>query len=136
MAIKKASNNIEMPVHPALNSLPMLDGQDFENFCEDIRQNGLIEAIVIHDGQIVDGRQRLLACREVGQEPRFIEWRTLYQGSMSLATWIWNENGLRRKAKLDQQAMAAKNKNKKSRAKKQFTPVPDVRQLPLFANEL
>ena len=38
---------------------------------QDIRINGLLHPIVVHRGQIVDGR--LLACRERDIEPRFVE---------------------------------------------------------------
>ena len=57
---------------------------------------------MLHEGQIVDGRNRLLVCRAVDVEPRFVEWRDIYKGPMTLARWIWSVNVERRHLTLDQ----------------------------------
>ena len=43
----------------------------FAHLCESIRKNGLRHPIVIHEGMILDGRNRHKACLKVGVEPRF-----------------------------------------------------------------
>lgn len=63
--------------HPAANLLPaiwMTDKPAFEELCNDIATNGLIEPIWMHEGLIIDGRNRYMACRKTGVEPRFREW--------------------------------------------------------------
>lgn len=63
--------------HPAANLFPALwitDEPEFKKLCDDIAANGLIEPIWIHDGQIIDGRNRYMACLEMNVNPRFRDW--------------------------------------------------------------
>jgi hypothetical protein len=91
-----------MPVHPVCDLFPLMDKAALAGLAADIRANGLLHPIAVHEGQLVDGRNRLLACREAGVEPRFAEWSQIYQGPMPLARWIWSVNGERRHLTLDQ----------------------------------
>jgi hypothetical protein len=81
---------------------PLISGNEFLTLGDDIRANGLVHPIVVHEGQIVDGRNRLLACKDVGVEPRYIEWKQIYNGPMTPAHWIWSVNVERRHLTLDQ----------------------------------
>lgn len=61
------------PIHPEANKFPMMEGAQYEEFREDIRRHGLMTPIaVMPDGCVLDGRNRLKACLEVGVEPRFL----------------------------------------------------------------
>jgi ParB-like chromosome segregation protein Spo0J len=62
-----------LPVHPLADLFPMLPDDELAELAEDIKENGLIHPIVLtNDGeQIVDGRNRLAACRLAGVEPQF-----------------------------------------------------------------
>lgn len=91
-----------MPVHPVCDLFPLMDKASLAGLAADIRANGLLHPIAVHEGQLVDGRNRLLACREAGIEPRFAEWSRIYQGPMPLARWIWSVNGERRHLSIDQ----------------------------------
>jgi hypothetical protein len=95
-----------MPIHPVCDLFPMMDPGSLAGLAADIKSNGLLSAIVLHEGQIVDGRNRLLACREAGVEPRFVEWRQTYTGTMPLDCWIWSLNVERRHLTPDQIAWA------------------------------
>jgi hypothetical protein len=64
----------ELVLHPACEALPALPTARYDELVESIRVNGLEDAIVTHEGQVLDGRHRLLACADAGVEPRFIEW--------------------------------------------------------------
>jgi ParB-like chromosome segregation protein Spo0J len=53
--------------HPVAGLFPMLEADDFAALVEDIRLHGVREPIVRHrDGRVLDGRNRLLACRQLG----------------------------------------------------------------------
>jgi hypothetical protein len=91
-----------MPVHPVCDLFPLIEGDDFLALCGDIQEHGLVNPIVIHEGQIVDGRNRFLACEDMGVKPRFIEWRVLYRGSMTVTRWIWSINVARRHLTIEQ----------------------------------
>lgn len=62
-----------MEFHEYSNFLPLMQGEDFESLVEDIRENGLLHAITLYDGKIIDGRNRYLACEKADVEPRYEE---------------------------------------------------------------
>jgi hypothetical protein len=58
--------------HPFADIFPLLEGEEFDRFVEDIRQNGQRETIVkTPDNRVLDGRNRYRACLAAGVEPRF-----------------------------------------------------------------
>lgn len=57
--------------HPLANLFPMLEGGDLSELVQDIREHGLQQLIVLHDGLILDGRNRYVACEAAGVPPRF-----------------------------------------------------------------
>jgi N6-adenosine-specific RNA methylase IME4/ParB-like chromosome segregation protein Spo0J len=63
-----------MKAHPYADILPLLEGEAFDALVADIRANGLLEPITIHEGLILDGRNRHRACEAAGIEPRFLEF--------------------------------------------------------------
>jgi ParB-like nuclease domain len=62
--------------HPFASVFPLLEGDDFDSLVADIKTSGLIEPIVLFEGQILDGRNRYQACLKAGVEPHF----TTYKG--------------------------------------------------------
>ena len=62
-----------MKTHPLAEIFPMMEDEDIFDLQTDIEQNGLLHPIITHDGMILDGRHRLMACRAAGVEPRFEE---------------------------------------------------------------
>lgn len=65
---------MNLPFHPAADLFPLLTGDALQELADDIRTNGLLEAIVMHDGKVLDGRNRLAACELAEVEPRFVDW--------------------------------------------------------------
>lgn len=57
------------PIHPAAELFPMMSVEELSELASDIRENGQLEPIVIFDGQVLDGRNRIKACELVGIEP-------------------------------------------------------------------
>lgn len=58
-----------LPVHPAAEIFPMMSDADFSEFKEDIRKTEVRDSIVLYDGQLLDGRNRLKAMLELGLDP-------------------------------------------------------------------
>jgi hypothetical protein len=63
-----------LPFHPVADCFPLIDGGELDELVADIRANGLQQAIVLFEGQILDGRNRYRACREAQIEPAFSEY--------------------------------------------------------------
>lgn len=79
-------------LHPACSLFPPLDPAGIASLAEDIGRNGLLRPIVLHEGAVLDGRNRLLACDRAGVVPRSVRW----DGSGSPWSWSWAENAERR----------------------------------------
>jgi site-specific DNA-methyltransferase (adenine-specific) len=60
--------------HPIADCFRLIEGRELDELVEDIRINGLHEAILLYEGQILDGRNRFRACRRAGILPRFAEY--------------------------------------------------------------
>src|SRR5262245_51101757 len=60
--------------HPVAALFPDLNPTDFAALKEDIRKHGVKVPILLHGGQILDGRQRYKACQELGIRCRCVEW--------------------------------------------------------------
>jgi N6-adenosine-specific RNA methylase IME4 len=67
------SNDLEPREHPVVNLFPPMTEEEYQALKADIEANGLHEPCRLWRGQLVDGRHRLRACRELGCEPRFVE---------------------------------------------------------------
>lgn len=60
----------QLQPHPAAELFPLMQGQDFTDLVDDIRENGLREPVVLTpDGLLLDGRNRYRACLELGDDP-------------------------------------------------------------------
>ena len=60
--------------HPVAALFPDLNAADFAALKEDIRKFGVKVPILLHGGQILDGRQRYRACQDLGIKCRCVEW--------------------------------------------------------------
>jgi hypothetical protein len=81
----------------------MLPEEDFAMFKEDVKVRGQLEDIVLLDGKVLDGRNRLRACRELGLEP---QWCELTQCDDPIA-YVLSKNLHRRHLSQSQRAQCA-----------------------------
>ena len=64
-----------MKAHELANIFPMMNDKEFNSLKEDIKENGLIDKIVLFEDKILDGRNRYKACRELKIEPKFKNYK-------------------------------------------------------------
>ena len=57
--------------HKASLVFPLMQGHELKILVEDIKQNGLRQAVVLYEQRILDGRNRYRACLRAGVKPRF-----------------------------------------------------------------
>jgi len=63
-----------LTLHPVATLFPDLSARDYAALREDIRQHGVKVPILVHGGEILDGRHRYRACRELGKPCPAVEW--------------------------------------------------------------
>lgn len=57
---------MDVQIHPAANFFPMMTAEEMHELKNDLCNNGLLEPVVFWCDQLLDGRNRLQACREIG----------------------------------------------------------------------
>jgi hypothetical protein len=101
-------------VHPLADLFPMMDEDDLQGLADSIKKHGQRDPIILDaTGLLLDGRNRLAACKLAGVEPRFevtdadavalihdrnVERRFLNKGQRAMATAYAEANGLHGKA--------------------------------------
>lgn len=113
----------DFKVLPFADIYPMLPEDELAELADDIRVNGLVNPIIVKGGVLIDGRNRLAACKIAGVKPVFVE----HEGDGdddSLKTLVISLNNSRRHLSKGQKAMAvamaypeAGHKHKKSDSK-------------------
>lgn len=73
-----------MQAHSVANLFPMMNSDEYAALVADIHQHGQREPIWLFDGQILDGRNRWQACRDLGIQPITRE----YSGPTDMAALV------------------------------------------------
>jgi hypothetical protein len=66
--------NQQLTPHPVAALFPDMPEADFASLLEDIRQHGVKIPILVHRGQILDGRQRYRACLKLKKPCPTVRW--------------------------------------------------------------
>lgn len=98
--------------HPAADLFPMLDGKRLQELADDIKTSGLRHPIILHRGQILDGRNRYAACKLAGVTPRFED----AGDNINPWAYVWSLNGERRDLTADQRYLIWKRSTEHSEA--------------------
>lgn len=102
LSMATATDN-ELVAHPLALIFPPLCEDDLAALVDDIRRHGLRDKIVLHEGRILDGRNRFAACEEAGVEPEFVD----FDGSCSPLDYVISRNLHRRHLDESQRGMVA-----------------------------
>lgn len=90
-------------VHPAADLFPMMPDEEIRQLADDIKANGQRLPVVLWQGRIVDGRNRVRACELVGIEPR--TERREFADDADVARFVVSANIKRRHLNESQRAM-------------------------------
>jgi hypothetical protein len=90
-------------IHPLAQKVPEMTGSEYRQLKESIQSTAQTSPILIHNGEIIDGRHRLKACLELGFEP----WIKEYDGDKSIAQFILSTNIRRNLTKLQRHQLFA-----------------------------
>lgn len=109
----------ELEFHPLAGIFPLMEGAEFTALVDDIRDHGQRETIVLHEGKILDGRNRYRACQEIDAEPRTEQWI----GNGTAAEFVASMNIRRRHLSTEQcSAFAAELVNTKQGERTELPP--------------
>ena len=92
----------EFEFHPLADFFPILEGEELQALADDIKEHGQRQPIVMHEGKVLDGRNRYLACRMAETEPEVVD----YDGTDALS-FVVSLNWKRRHLNTSQRAMVA-----------------------------
>jgi ParB-like chromosome segregation protein Spo0J len=94
-------------VHPAASFFPLIEGEEFDALVMSIKTVGLMNPIVLKNGMLIDGRNRLRAILELQSNHSSIVILTkeLEADVKSVSEYIFDTNIQRRHLTTDQRAM-------------------------------
>lgn len=93
----------ELETHPFADAFPLLAGDEFERFRDDIKSKGLLDRKLFRfDGKLLDGRNRFRVCVELDIEPELVD----YNGDDPLG-FVLSRNLHRRNLNESQRALIA-----------------------------
>jgi N6-adenosine-specific RNA methylase IME4 len=94
-------------IHPVANVFPMMTSDELSALAEDIKEHGLMHPIILwgDDGPVLDGRNRLTACKQAKVDPVFEIWE--FDDDASAERFVVSQNLHRRHLNTGQKAMAA-----------------------------
>lgn len=123
---RKTEAPVTFEIHPAANIFPEMTDDEAKSLMIDIRENGQREPIILFNGKVIDGRNRLRACRWLGFEPKTRE----YQGREDeIVSYVLSLNLHRRHLTEGQRAMIASNlATMKQGARTDLSPIGGMSQ--------
>jgi hypothetical protein len=92
--------------HKLAEKFPLMDPDRLAELADDIKKNGQLQPIVLHEGKILDGRNRYMAARMAGREPITEEFNA-NEVNRSAEEFVWSMNLQRRDLTPSQRAAIA-----------------------------
>lgn len=94
----------ELAVHPLARLIPLISLGDLDRLYDDISEHGVNEPLIMFEGQVLDGRNRLAVASTLGVPVTLKE----FEGNEYEArAFVWSANAARRHLTIPQIALAA-----------------------------
>jgi ParB-like chromosome segregation protein Spo0J len=94
--------------HPASKIFPLMPDAELNVLAADIEKHGLQNPVVMHEGMVLDGRNRVLACERAAIDCQFVEWSQIANPpETSPIEWVISQNLKRRHLTSSQAAAIA-----------------------------
>lgn len=93
--------------HKEAKLLPLMGEGELNALANDIEQHGVEQAIVLFEGKVLDGRNRLRACKEKGINLAASHFVQFHPNGFSAREFVFTKNLHRRHLTLDQRAALA-----------------------------
>ena len=90
-------------IHELARKVPTMSATDYRLLKANIQEIGQTSPIITYKGEIIDGRNRLKICLELG----FVPWIREYDGDQTIAQYILSTNIRRNLTKLEREQMLA-----------------------------
>lgn len=119
----------ELKIHPYASVFPETSAEDYEALRRSIDRNGQREPIVLLGGEVLDGRTRYRACREMKIPPQFRQYDPVKDGPDPLA-WVIDRNLNRRHLTVGQKAALAVELEKMIKAAREASEAPKAPATP------
>jgi len=100
--------------------IPDMPSRELERLASSIKEIGLVMPIILHRGNVLDGKYRLLACSHAGVRPRFVEFSEAYPDCPSPTLFVLWEHLNRRNLSPEQSGELYRDLDRKAAAT--FTP--------------
>jgi hypothetical protein len=93
--------------HPLAQLFPLMTAAELDELTQAIQRSGLRDTIVLHEGKILDGRNRYRACIAANVKPRFRQWGQYEGDGDSPTRFVLDLNLERRHLTVGQKAAIA-----------------------------
>ncbi len=94
-----------LAAHPATALFPMMDEPALSELASDIDKHGLQHPVVLYEGAVLDGRNRVAACERIGRPADFVQWQP--ENGITPIEWVIATNLHRRHLSTSQRAAIA-----------------------------
>ena len=96
--------------------IPDMPSRELERLASSIKEIGLVMPIILHRGNVLDGKYRLLACSHAGVRPRFVEFSEAYPDCPSPTLFVLWEHLNRRNLSPEQSGELYRDLDRKAAA--------------------
>lgn len=94
----------DLVVHPLAKMIPVIVTGDLDRLYDDIKEHGVLEPLVMFQGKVLDGRNRLAVASVVGAPVQLTQFEGDYEAAKR---FVWSANAARRHLTMPQIALAA-----------------------------